>query len=72
MSTKEKLYSLIDIINPDDLELVLQILERFALTAEIPNEETAKAMLEADRIARDPNVKGYTSIAELMEALDKE
>ena len=72
MSTKEKLYSLIDIINPDDLELVLQILERFALTAEIPNEETAEAMLEADRIASDPNVKGYTSIAELMEALDKE
>ena len=52
--------------------LVLQILERFALTAEIPNEETAEAMLEADRIARDPNVKGYTSISELMEALDEE
>ena len=72
MSTKEKLYSLIDIINPNDLELVLQILERFALTAEIPNEETAEAMLEADRIARDPNVKGYTSISGLMEALDEE
>ena len=72
MSTKEKLYSLIDIINPNDLELVLQILELFALTADIPNEETAEAMLEADRIARDPNVKGYTSISELMEALDEE
>lgn len=72
MSTKDKLYSLIDIINPNDLELVLQILERFALTAEIPNKETAEAMLEADRIARDPNVKGYTSISELMEALDEE
>lgn len=72
MSTKDKLYSLIDIINPNDLELVLQILERFALTAEIPNEETAEAMLEADRIARDPNVKGYTSISELMEALDED
>ena len=72
MSTKEKLYSLIDIINPNDLELVLQIMERFALTAEIPYEETAEAMLEADRIARDPNVKGYTSISELMEALDEE
>lgn len=72
MSTKDKLYSLIDIINPNDLELVLQILERFALTTEIPNEETAEAMLEADRIARDPNVKGYTSISELMEALDEE
>lgn len=72
MSTKDKLYSLIDIINPNDLELVLQILERFALTAEIPNEETTEAMLEADRIARDPNVKGYTSISELMEALDEE
>lgn len=28
-------------------------------------------MLEADRIAKDQNVKGYTSIAKLMNALDE-
>lgn len=72
MSTKEKLYNLIDIINPNDFEIVLQILERFVLTSEIPNAETADAMLEADVIARDPNVKGYTSMSNLMEALNEE
>lgn len=72
MSTKEKLYSLIELINPKDLEIVVEILERFALTAEMPNEETVEAMIEADRIAKDPNVKGYTNIADLMEALDEE
>ncbi len=72
MSTKEKLYSLIDIINPNDFEIVLQILERFALTSDIPNAETVEAMLEADAIAHDPNVKGYTNMADLMEALNEE
>ncbi len=42
------------------------------LTSEIPNAETADAMLEADVIARDPNVKGYTSMSDLMEALNEE
>ena len=36
----------------------------------IPNQETIEAMLEADEIAHDPNVKGYTSIDELREALE--
>ena len=39
-------------------------------SGESPTPETAEAMLEADRIAKDPNVKGYTSIVELMDALD--
>jgi hypothetical protein len=72
MSTKEKIYSLIDEVNPDDLEIILKLLETFKLKKEIPNTETAEAMLEADRIAHDPNVKGYTNIADLMKALDSE
>lgn len=44
MSTKEKLYSLIELINPKDLEIVVEILERFALTAEMPNEEIDKKL----------------------------
>lgn len=72
MSTKEKLYRLIDIIDPNDFEIILQILERFARTSGTPNEETVKAMLEADAIAHDSNVKGYTTMADLMEALNEE
>ena len=34
-----------------------------------PNETTLEAMREADRIARDENVKGYDNIEELREAL---
>lgn len=30
-----------------------------------PNPETATAMLEAERIAKDPNVKKYTDLDEL-------
>ena len=30
-----------------------------------PNRETVAAMLEAERIARDPSVKGYTDMDEL-------
>ena len=30
-----------------------------------PNEETIAAMLEAERIAKDPSVKGYNDLDEL-------
>ncbi len=36
------------------------------------SKETLDAMLEAKRIARDPDVKGYTNIHDLMAALDSE
>jgi len=35
----------------------------------IPNAETVAAMREAERIARDPNVKGYTDLNELFKEL---
>jgi DNA-damage-inducible protein J len=35
----------------------------------VPNAETAAAMLEAERIARDPNVAGYTNLDELFRDL---
>ena len=34
-----------------------------------PNAETVAAMLEADKIAHDPNVKGYTNLDELFKDL---
>ena len=72
MSTRERIYNLVDMLNAEDMEVIYQILKRFARTANIPNQETIEAMLEADEIAHDPNVKGYTSIDELREALEAE
>ncbi|MBQ7193861.1 MAG: type II toxin-antitoxin system RelB/DinJ family antitoxin [Synergistaceae bacterium] len=37
---------------------------------EIPNRDTIEALLEAERIARDPDVKSYT-VDEAFEDLDK-
>ena len=42
-------------------------------TIEIPsyNQRTLDAMEEAKRISRDPDVKGYTSMDELLKALEE-
>jgi DNA-damage-inducible protein J len=46
----------------------------FAVTAatgtEKPNAETLAAMREAKRIARDPKVKGYTAMSDIIRALN--
>lgn len=36
-----------------------------------PNKETITAMLEAERIAKDPSVKGYTDLDELFTDLKR-
>lgn len=41
----------------------------FELRQERPNKETIAAMLEAERIAHDPSVKGYTNLDELFAEL---
>lgn len=38
----------------------------FAIKLEQPNKETLAAMLEAERIAADPAVKGYDDLDELL------
>lgn len=43
----------------------------FAIKTERPNKETVAAMLEAERIAKDPSVKGYTDLDELFADLKK-
>ena len=37
----------------------------FVVRLEQPNKETVAAMLEAERIAKDPSVKGYNDLDEL-------
>ncbi len=41
----------------------------FEIKLEKPNKETAAAMLEAERIAKDPSVKHYTDLDELFSDL---
>ena len=43
----------------------------FEIGLERPNKETVAAMLEAERIARDPNVKAYSDLDELFAELKK-
>lgn len=43
----------------------------FDISLNQPNRETLAAMLEAERIAKDPSVKGYTDIDELFAELRK-
>lgn len=43
----------------------------FTVGVDRPNRKTIKAMKEGDKIANDPNAKGYTNVKDLMEALLK-
>ena len=43
----------------------------FDITLDQPNKETIAAMLEAERIAKDPSVKGYTDLDEMFADLRK-
>jgi DNA-damage-inducible protein J len=41
----------------------------FDVALEVPNAETIAAMEEAERISRDPSVKGYTDVELMMKEL---
>ena len=43
----------------------------FEVSLNTPNKETVAAMREAERIAKDPSVKGYTDMAELFAELKR-
>lgn len=43
----------------------------FDITLNKPNKETIAAMLEAERIAKDPSAKGYNDLDELFTDLKK-
>ena len=43
----------------------------FDISLNQPNKETIAAMLEAERIAKDPSVKSYTDLDELFADLEK-
>ena len=41
----------------------------FDISLNLPNRETTQAMLEAERIAKDPSVKGYNDLDALFEKI---
>ena len=43
----------------------------FEIRTERPNKETVAAMLEAERIAKDPNVKKYSDVEEALRELKR-
>ena len=43
----------------------------FEIRTDRPNKETIAALLEAEHIAKDPNVKGYTDLDEMFADLKK-
>ena len=70
MSTREKIVSTLDMLTDEQVEALFTLLN--SLVANTPNGETIAAMRESDRIAHDPNVKGYSDMNSLREALDAE
>jgi len=43
----------------------------FTISRGRPNNETISALLEADKISKDPNIKGYNDVDELFEDILK-
>ena len=43
----------------------------FDISINHPNKRTVAAMIEAERIAKDPSIKGYTDMDELFADLEK-
>ena len=43
----------------------------FEIRTEKPNKETVAAMLEAERVAKDPNVKKYSDVEEALRELKR-
>ena len=43
----------------------------FDISINNPNKRTVAAMIEAERIAKDPSIKGYTDMDELFADLEK-
>lgn len=68
--TREELYSRIDTLPENRIPQVIAFIEGIEALGECrPNATTIEAMQEADRILKDPDVKGYTDIDELFDAL---
>ncbi len=64
MSTREIAYNLIDTLSAEQLDAFIAFLRSIT---EIPNEETRQAMAEAEKIAKDHDVKSYTDVHKMFD-----
>ena len=79
-TTKTQAVKLFNALGMDMSEAVNIFLRQCILRGGLPfnvemphyNKETLDAMTEAKKISRDPDVKGYTSMKKLKEALEKD
>mgnify|MGYP001465287059 FL=1 len=79
-TTKTQAVKLFNALGMDMSEAVNIFLRQCILRGGLPfnvemphyNKETLDAMSEAKKISRDPDVKGYTSMKKLKEALEKD
>ena len=56
---------------PMDTDLKERAESLFDTTLNVANERTVSAMLEAERISKDPSVKGYDNLDELFADLKR-
>lgn len=68
MSTREMAYEIIDSMSEEQLNYFIMFFQ--SMFDEIPNEETAAALAESERMLKDPTTKKFNSVEELFEELD--
>ena len=67
MSTRDKLFTMLDTLEDSQLEGLYQFLKNFIPISETPNEETLEAIKEVEEMRRHPeNYRSYDSFEEMV------
>ena len=67
MSTRDKLFTMLDTLEDSQLEGLYQFLKNFIPISETPNEETLEAVKEVEEMRRHPeNYRSYDSFEEMV------
>lgn len=68
MSTRDKLFTILDMLSDEQLEGLYSFINSFVDFDETPNEETLKAMAEIEDMKKNPEqYKAYSSVEEMTE-----
>lgn len=72
----EELFSALGMSLPTAINIFLRQALRtgsipFPLKADMPNEETVAALIEAEELAHDPSAKRYSNVEDLIEDLNR-
>ena len=67
MSTRDKLFTMLDTLEDSQLEGLYQFLKNFIPISETPNEETLEAVKEIEEMRKHPeNYRSYDSFEEMV------